>query len=134
MYARGVHEPSRGGLAYPLRAIDEGVPGELRLGELEPDAFWFFMDNRNWMHPFDDQGRRRPYTDLPKSVTDLSRRSVPFACRRVAPGRRIREGHDAIQRIPLGGLLSTTGQAHARRERLRTRNRDRIAARQEWRG
>jgi hypothetical protein len=29
------------------------------------------MDNRNWMHPFDDPSRRRPYKDLPKSVADL---------------------------------------------------------------
>jgi hypothetical protein len=42
-----------------------------KLGNLEPDAFWFVMDNRNWMHPLDDQGRRRPYKDLSKSVADL---------------------------------------------------------------
>jgi hypothetical protein len=41
------------------------------LSTLEPDAFWFVMDNRNWMHPFDDTGRRRHYKDIPKSVTDL---------------------------------------------------------------
>jgi len=55
---------------------EEGVKNVLvtvvaKLGKLEPDAFWFVMDNRNWMHPFDDHGRRRPYKDLPKSVTDL---------------------------------------------------------------
>ena len=41
------------------------------LSTLEADAFWFVMDNRNWMHPFDDAGRRRHYKDLPKSVTGL---------------------------------------------------------------
>lgn len=41
------------------------------LGRLEPDAFWFMMDNRNWMHPFDDDGRRRHYKDIPKSVDSL---------------------------------------------------------------
>ena len=41
------------------------------LSTLEPDSFWFMMDNRNWMHPFDDAGRRRHYEDIPKSVTGL---------------------------------------------------------------
>ncbi len=41
------------------------------LSRLEPDAFWFVMDNRSWMHPFDDNGRRRGYKDIPKSVSDL---------------------------------------------------------------
>jgi hypothetical protein len=55
---------------------DEGVKSVLvsvvaNLSRLEPDAFWFNMDNRNWMHPFDDKGRRRPFTDIPKSVSGL---------------------------------------------------------------
>jgi hypothetical protein len=55
---------------------DEGVKNVLvtvvaKLSKLDPDTFWFVMDNHNWMHPFDDQGRRRPYKDLPKSVADL---------------------------------------------------------------
>jgi hypothetical protein len=41
------------------------------LSKLEGDAFWTVMDDRSWMHPFDDDGRRRPYHDIPKSVTDL---------------------------------------------------------------
>jgi hypothetical protein len=41
------------------------------LSKLEPDAFWTVMDNRNWMHPFDADGRRRSYSDIPKSVSDL---------------------------------------------------------------
>jgi hypothetical protein len=55
---------------------DEGVKNIVvtviaNLSKLEPDAFWFFLDNRNWMHPFDDQGRRRKHEDIPKSVNDL---------------------------------------------------------------
>jgi hypothetical protein len=41
------------------------------LSKLESDAFWTVMDNRNWMHPFDADGRRRSYSDIPKSVSDL---------------------------------------------------------------
>jgi hypothetical protein len=55
---------------------DEGVKKVLvtvvkNLSSLETEAFWFFMDNRNWTHPFDDRGRRREYQDLPKSVSDM---------------------------------------------------------------
>jgi hypothetical protein len=55
---------------------DEGVTDiavtvVANLSGLEIDSFWFVMDNRNWMHPFDDQGRRRGYQDIPKSVTEL---------------------------------------------------------------
>jgi hypothetical protein len=41
------------------------------LSGLDRDAFWTVMDNRNWMHPYDAEGVRRPYRDIPKSVTDL---------------------------------------------------------------
>jgi len=41
------------------------------LSKLDRDAFWTVMDNRNWMHPFDAEGRRRHYDDIPKSVTEL---------------------------------------------------------------
>jgi hypothetical protein len=50
---------------------DVAVTVIANLSTLEPDAFWFVMDNRNWMHPFDDTGRRRHYKDIPKSVTGL---------------------------------------------------------------
>ena len=41
------------------------------LSALEPDEFWTVMDNRNWMHPFDAEGVRRHYSDIPKGVTGL---------------------------------------------------------------
>jgi hypothetical protein len=41
------------------------------LSDLDGEAFWAVMDNRSWMHPFDDEGRRRNHRDIPKSVTDL---------------------------------------------------------------
>ncbi len=55
---------------------DEGVKKVLvtvvaNLRRLEPDAFWFVLDNHSWMHPFDDEGRRRGYADIPKSIKDL---------------------------------------------------------------
>jgi hypothetical protein len=61
-------------LARALHA--EGVKNVLvttvaDLSKLEIDSFWFVLDNHNWMHAFDDEGRRRPYKDIPKSVTAL---------------------------------------------------------------
>jgi hypothetical protein len=55
---------------------EEGVEGVLvtvvaNLTKLERDAFWVFLDNRGWMHPFDDQGRRRDYKEIPRSISEL---------------------------------------------------------------
>ncbi len=41
------------------------------LGKLDKDEFWTYLDNRGWMHPFDDRGRRRPHRDLPRRVSEL---------------------------------------------------------------
>jgi len=41
------------------------------LQRLDKDAFWTYLDNRGWMHPYDDRGRRCGYEDLPKRVIDL---------------------------------------------------------------
>jgi hypothetical protein len=55
---------------------EEGVKSVLTtivsdLSRLEHDAFWIVLDNRGWMHPFDEKGQRRGYDDIPKSVDDL---------------------------------------------------------------
>jgi hypothetical protein len=55
---------------------DEGVANVAvavvaNLSKLDTDAFWTVLDNRNWMHPFDADGRRRAYDDIPKSVAKL---------------------------------------------------------------
>ena len=41
------------------------------LSYLDPVIFWRVMEQRNWVHPFDDKGERRPYTDIPASLTEL---------------------------------------------------------------
>jgi hypothetical protein len=41
------------------------------LRTLPRDAFWIYLDNRGWLHPFDEKGRRRGYESLPKRITDL---------------------------------------------------------------
>jgi hypothetical protein len=59
-----------------LALHQEGVKDVLvtvvaKLDSLDPGSFWFVLDNHNWMHPFDDRGRRRGYGDIPKSVAGL---------------------------------------------------------------
>jgi hypothetical protein len=42
------------------------------LSYLVPAIFWRVMEQRNWVHPFDATGKRRPYTDIPTSITQLA--------------------------------------------------------------
>ena len=41
------------------------------LSYLAPTIFWRVMEQRAWVHPFDDKGARQPYTDIPTRLTDL---------------------------------------------------------------
>ncbi|HXQ31935.1 MAG TPA: ParB-like protein [Steroidobacteraceae bacterium] len=52
-----------------VRHIAILVVADLR--KLEKEAFWTYLDNRGWLHPYDARGRRRPYTELPRRVTEL---------------------------------------------------------------
>ena len=59
-----------------LALLEEGVSSVKLmvlddLSYLEPTIFWRVMEQRNWVHPFDATGARRPYVDLPKRITDL---------------------------------------------------------------
>jgi hypothetical protein len=56
---------------YEEDVHDVAVTVVANLSKLEIDAFWVVMDNRNWMHPFDADGQRRHYKDIPKSVTGM---------------------------------------------------------------
>lgn len=44
---------------------------EADLSNLGKDEFLTFMDNRNWLHPFDAKGERLSAGDLPKHLEDL---------------------------------------------------------------
>jgi hypothetical protein len=41
------------------------------LGKLDADTFWFVLDNRGWMHPFDTEGVRRSHNYIPRSIDKL---------------------------------------------------------------
>src|ERR1700689_4967388 len=84
---------------------DEGVKSVLTLviadlRKLDTAAFWFVMDNRGWLHPYDERGRRRPHTELPNSVKDL--RDDPF---RTLAGELRRAGGFAKETIPFTEFL-----------------------------
>jgi hypothetical protein len=70
------------------------------LSKLEQDAFWVVLDNRGWMHPFDAKGRRRPYKDIPKSISDLA--DDPF---RSLAGELRRAGGFAKDTTPFSEFL-----------------------------
>ena len=38
------------------------------LHQLDEDAFWTVLDFHAWTHPYDGKGRRRLYSELPKTV------------------------------------------------------------------
>jgi hypothetical protein len=84
---------------------DEGVTDVLvtvvaNLSKLDRDSFWFVLDNRQLMHPFDDMGRRRGYKDIPKSVNDLT--DDPF---RSLAGELRRAGGFAKETLPFSEFL-----------------------------
>src|SRR5947208_14264359 len=67
---------------------------------VDPNTFWRVLDNRRWMHPFDDKGRRRDYKDIPKSVSDL--KDDPF---RSLAGELRRAGGFAKDTTPFSEFL-----------------------------
>jgi hypothetical protein len=59
-----------------LALHEEGVKELLvtvyaNLSMLDATVFWATMDARNWVHPFDNTGKRRDYKTVPKHVSDL---------------------------------------------------------------
>jgi hypothetical protein len=55
---------------------EEGVAHVLvtvvhNFSKLDREAFWFNLDNRGLMHPYDADGRRRGYKDIPAQVSKL---------------------------------------------------------------
>jgi len=84
---------------------EEGVTEVLvtivaNLKKLDKEAFWFVLDNRNWLHPFDDQGKRQGYDAVPKAIKDLV--DDPF---RSLAGELRRQGGFAKDTTPFSEFL-----------------------------
>ncbi len=57
--------------------LDEGVESVLvtvvaDLHHLEKDAFWTVCDHKSWVHPYDADGVRVGFKDIPKAMADLA--------------------------------------------------------------
>lgn len=70
------------------------------LHTLDKDAFWIFLDNRGWMHAFDEDGQKKTYDDIPKALTDLA--DDPF---RSLAGELRRAGGYAKDTTPFSEFL-----------------------------
>ncbi len=53
-----------------VKSVFTTVIADLR--QLDEDAFWTVLDFRAWTHPYDGKGRRRLYSELPKTVEEMT--------------------------------------------------------------
>ena len=72
----------------------------LDLSALDPDAFWTVLDHKSLVYPFDAQGRRRNFADIPK--TDMQLKDDPF---RSLAGELRRAGGFAKDTTPFSEFL-----------------------------
>ena len=70
------------------------------LSALDIDAFWVVLDHHGWVYPYDANGRRRNFSDIPKSITGL--RDDPF---RSLAGELRRAGGFAKDTTPFSEFL-----------------------------
>lgn len=70
------------------------------LSELTPDDFWIVLDHHSWVHPYDQSGRRRDFSKIPKSVDKL--KDDPF---RSVAGELRRAGGFAKDTTPFSEFL-----------------------------
>jgi hypothetical protein len=70
------------------------------LSELTPDDFWLVLDHHSWVHPYDQDGRRRDFSKIPKSIDKL--RDDPF---RSLAGEIRRAGGFAKDTTPFSEFL-----------------------------
>ena len=100
--------------------LEEGCEGVLvnvvaDLSMLDRDAFWVFADNRGWCHPYDADGRRAGFDDIPRSIADLA--DDPY---RSLAGALRRAGGYAKETVPFTEFM----WADALRRRIKRREVD----------
>ncbi len=60
------------GLALIEESVEAGYVTILNdLSRLDEDEFWVVMDHHQWTHPYDADGRRHPFEDMPRKLTKL---------------------------------------------------------------
>jgi hypothetical protein len=70
------------------------------LRSLSRDEFWFVLENHSWAHAYDENGIRRSYQDIPKSIAEL--KDDPF---RSLAGEMRRAGAFAKDTTPFSEFL-----------------------------
>lgn len=70
------------------------------LSELASDDFWLVLDHHSWVHPYDQNGRRRDFAKIPKSIDKL--KDDPF---RSLAGELRRAGGFAKDTTPFSEFL-----------------------------
>jgi hypothetical protein len=70
------------------------------LRSLSRDEFWFVLENHSWAHAYDENGMRRSYQDIPKSIARL--KDDPF---RSLAGEMRRAGAFAKDTTPFSEFL-----------------------------
>ncbi|HMJ45319.1 MAG TPA: ParB-like protein [Pseudolabrys sp.] len=88
-----------------LSLHEEGVKNVLvtvvnDLSQLTPDDFWLVLDHHSWVHPYDENGRRRDFSKIPKSIEKL--KDDPF---RSLAGELRRVGGFAKDTTPFSEFL-----------------------------
>jgi hypothetical protein len=89
--ARALHEAK-------VKHVLVTVIGDLRM--VDKDAFWGVMDNKRWVYPYDSKGERRPFKNIPKTVTEL--KDDPY---RSLAGELRRQGGFAKDTTPFSEFL-----------------------------
>jgi hypothetical protein len=82
-YVTDHHHLARALLEEGCDTVQINVIADLSM--LEKDAFWVFTDNRGWCHPYDGDGRRVDFNQIPKTIAALGDdpyRSLAGALRR----------------------------------------------------
>lgn len=64
------HHLGRALLKEGVTSLPVKVVGDL--STLEKDEFWVVMDYRQWVHPYDANGNKQPFSELPKTLSELS--------------------------------------------------------------
>ena len=70
------------------------------LHTLDRDAFWVVLDNRGWCHPYDQNGVRRGFADIPDKIGEL--RDDPY---RSLAGELRRLGGYSKETVPFSEFL-----------------------------
>ena len=86
------------------------------LRALDRATFWSYLDNRAWCHPYDQNGARRGFEDIPDSISGL--RDDPF---RSLAGELRRLGGFSKETVPFSEFLwadFSAADSSARRSRM----------------